>query len=623
MSISAEYAEEHKNSPAVLCCRAEGGITLSNHNLEDPEIFDDLVDSGLLKLDGCLTIGDVLGAKLLKTCDSLTPLTKDLVELAEKKEAPLDAKTEEKKEEKTEAKAVSVPGGKAYPGGSLKIHIGEGKGIDIQIPLSSVGGTATAVSENGTVQSLTGGATTESSAPVQEEVVVRSLTRKHFKITEVKRGPETKLEGTVLTIREGIEKEAVDSQELVEKLEIDIITPDQYHTFSNTIMDVQPIATKEGDDLLGIGTTRVLDGVVMVVSGTDSKGIQIGEFGSSEGYLDENIMWGRPGAPDKGDIFIKTNVTIKEKTNMERPGPLAAHSATDLITDEIRKALKKADESLVVDTETFNQVRRPGKKKVVIVKEIMGQGAMHDNLLLPVEPVGVLGAKPNVDLGNVPIVVSPLEVLDGCIHALTCIGPASKEMSRHYWREPLVLEVLHDKDVDLAGVVLVGSPQINAEKFYVSRRVGMTLEAIGPDGAFVTTEGFGNNHIDFASHIEQIGMRGIKVVGMSFCANQGALVVGNKYMNAMVDNNKSEAGIENEILANNTLCPEDAIRALDMLKAEMAGEEVKKAERKWNPNVKAQNVELISNVTGKPVQLVENETSLPMSEKFKEKYLNS
>ena len=623
MSISAEYAEEHKNSPAVLCCRAEEGITLSNHNLEDPEIFDDLVDSGLLKLDGCLTIGDVLGAKLLKTCDSLTPLTKDLVELAEKKEAPLDAKTEEKKEEKTEAKAVSVPGGKAYPGGSLKIHIGEGKGIDIQIPLSSVGGTATAVSENGTVQSLTGGATTESSAPVQEEVVVRSLTRKHFKITEVKRGPETKLEGTVLTIREGIEKEAVDSQELVEKLEIDIITPDQYHSFSNTIMDVQPIATKEGDDLLGTGTTRVLDGVVMVVSGTDSKGIQIGEFGSSEGYLDENIMWGRPGAPDKGDIFIKTNVTIKEKTNMERPGPLAAHSATDLITDEIRKALKKADESLVVDTETFNQVRRPGKKKVVIVKEIMGQGAMHDNLLLPVEPVGVLGAKPNVDLGNVPVVVSPLEVLDGCIHALTCIGPASKEMSRHYWREPLVLEVLHDKDVDLAGVVLVGSPQINAEKFYVSRRVGMTLEAIGPDGAFVTTEGFGNNHIDFASHIEQIGMRGIKVVGMSFCANQGALVVGNKYMNAMVDNNKSEAGIENEILANNTLCPEDAIRALDMLKAEMSGEEVKKAERKWNPNVKAQNVELISNVTGKPIQLVENETSLPMSEKFKEKYLNS
>ena len=282
--------------------------------------------------------------------------------------------------------------------------------------------------------------------------------------------------------------------------------------------------------------------------------------------------------------------------------------------------MKKLDESLIVDTEEFQQVRRPGKKKVVIVKEIMGQGAMHDNLILPVEPVGILGGKPNVDLGNVPVMVSPLEVLDGCIHALTCIGPASKEMSRHYWREPLVLEVLHDEEVDLCGVIFVGSPQINAEKFYVSKRVGMMVEALDVDGAFVTTEGFGNNHIDFASHHEQIGMRGVPVVGMSFCAVQGALVVGNKYMTHMVDNNKSESGIENEVLACNTLCHEDAIRALAMLKDAMAGTEVKKAEKKWNPNVKSTNVELISNVTGKPIELVANEQSLPMSEKRKEKY---
>ena len=65
----------------------------------------------------------------------------------------------------------------------------------------------------------------------------------------------------------------------------------------------------------------------------------------------------------------------------------------------------------------------------------------------------------------------------------------------------------------------------------------------------------------------------------------------------------------------------DAVRAMYMLKAEMSGEEIKKAEKKWNPSVKAQNEELISNVTGKPVELVENETSLPMSEKFKEKYM--
>ena len=140
------------------------------------------------------------------------------------------------------------------------------------------------------------------------------------------------------------------------------------------------------------------------------------------------------------------------------------------------------------------------------------------------------------------------------------------------------------------------------------------------DGAFVTTEGFGNNHIDFASHHEQIGMRGIPVVGLSFCAVQGALVVGNKYMTTMVDNNKSESGIENEVLGCNTLCPEEAIRALQMLKNAMGGEPVKKPERKWNANVKASNVEAIESATGRKFDLVKNEQSLPMSQKRREKY---
>ena len=385
-------------------------------------------------------------------------------------------------------------------------------------------------------------------------------------------------------------------------------------------MDVQPIATKEGDGKIGQGVTRVIDGAIIMVTGTDEDGVQIGEFGSSEGELDANIMWGRPGAPDKGEILIKTQVTIKAGTNMERPGPLAAHKATDFITQEIREALKKLDDSEVVETEELAQYRRPGKKKVVIIKEIMGQGAMHDNLILPVEPVGVIGAKPNVDLGNVPVVLSPLEVLDGGIHALTCIGPASKENSRHYWREPLVIEVMNDEEFDLAGVVFVGSPQVNAEKFYVSERLGMLVETMDVEGAFITTEGFGNNHIDFASHHEQVGMRGIPVVGMSFCAVQGALVVGNKYMKYMVDNNKSEQGIENEILSNNTLCPEDAIRAVAMLKAAIAEEEVKAAERKYNKNVKENNIDLIEEQTGREITLLPNEQVLPMSKKRKEIY---
>lgn len=618
MSITAETAKQHANDPAVLCCRAEEGTVLEPANFEDPAIFPDLIDSGLLNTDGALKLGQVLnGSKLTKTVDSLTPITPDIVD-------KYDAAEEEAAEEEApvaEAVEEAAPAAVAVPTGTIKLHIGEGKNIDIEIPAGVGAGAETPVAA-GAVAPAVAGAAAPAAVAEEEEVVIREMTRKHYKIDKVVLGDETKIEGTTLYVREAAATEGAEEQKLVQSMKIEIINPDQYHTYSQTVMDIQPIACKADTDMeLGEGETMVLDGVVTVVTGVTEEGVQVGEFGSSEGYLDENMQWGRPGAVDKGEIMIKYEAVINRKKNMERPGPIAIHTAVDHVTSEIREAMRRdlTDEQ-VVDSQVLKQTRHPGKKKIVVVKEIMGQGAMHDNFLFPSEPVGVLGAKPNVDLGNVPVAANPLEVLDGCIHALTCIGPASKEMSRHYWREPLVLGAVHDEDVDCVGVIFVGSPQANSDKFYVSRRLGQMVESMNIDGAFVTTEGFGNNHVDFTSHIEQIGKRGIPVVGFSFCAVQGALVTGNKYCDAMVDNNKSMSGIENEVLACNTLCEEDAIRGLAMLKAKMAGEEIKAPERHYNANVKQNNVELIEKATGERIELVENEQSLPMSEKRKAKY---
>lgn len=603
LAITKEQAMEHKDSYAITCCRFEEGTVIEPSHIEDPNLIPDLEESGLIEIpEDCLKIGEVLGAILKKTVDALTPLTPDLVEGYTKLE---DVSQEEIKEEEILVDKVKKPEKVRKEASSIKIQIGEGKDINIEIPFPIT--TSSADSPTPMVEEI------KEEKDLPEENKLKKLTRKYFKIDKVEFGSETKIDGTTLIIREDVCKEAIGSQELVVDMKIDIITPNRYNEFSNTIMDVQPIATKEEGEL-GEGITRVLDGVVMLVTGTDEAGVQIGEFGSSEGILEENIMWGRPGSPEKGEILIKTDVTIKKGKNMERPGPMAAHKATDFITQEIREALKKAEESLVVREEEFVHKRRPNKKKVVIVKEIMGQGAMHDNYLMPQEPVGVLGAKANVDLGNVPIVVSPLHVLDGCVHALTCIGPASKETSRHYFREPLVLEAMLDEEIDLAAVVFVGSPQANSEKFYVSKLLGLTVEAMDADGAIVTTEGFGNNHVDFASHIEEIGKRGIPVVGMTFAAVQGQLVVGNKHMDAMVELNKSEEGIENEILENNCLCEEDSVRALYMLKAKMAGEEILSPERKYNKDVILNNIRLIEKATNRQIQMADNETSLNINQ---------
>ncbi len=133
MSITAETAKAHAKDPAVLCCRAEGGITIEPANLEDPAIFDELVDSGLLNLDGCLTIEQVLGAKLTKTCDSLCPLTAEVVdgikEVTEEKEE--DAEPEQADSEPITSTNMTV----RTVGGILKIDIKEGKDIHLEIPV--------------------------------------------------------------------------------------------------------------------------------------------------------------------------------------------------------------------------------------------------------------------------------------------------------------------------------------------------------------------------------------------------------------------------------------------------------------------------------------------------------
>ncbi len=115
--------------------RAEGGITIEPANLEDPAIFDELVDSGLLNLDGCLTIEQVLGAKLTKTSDSLCPLTVDNVEGI--KEVTEEVPAEEAPaEEAAVAPEVNVEGAAvAVKHGKVVISIKEGKDIYLELPI--------------------------------------------------------------------------------------------------------------------------------------------------------------------------------------------------------------------------------------------------------------------------------------------------------------------------------------------------------------------------------------------------------------------------------------------------------------------------------------------------------
>ena len=149
------------------------------------------------------------------------------------------------------------------------------------------------------------------------------------------------------------------------------------------------------------------------------------------------------------------------------------------------------------------------------------------------------------------------------------IGPSTKETSLHHFRDPLLDIVSNDTDIDLMGIIVVGTPQDNKEKYFVGQRTAAWLEAMRADGVIISTDGWGNSHVDYANTIEEIGKRGIPVVGLSFVGTQAKFVVTNKYMDTIVDFNKSKKGIETEVVGENNMAEIDARKALAFLKLKM------------------------------------------------------
>ena len=91
------------------------------------------------------------------------------------------------------------------------------------------------------------------------------------------------------------------------------------------------------------------------------------------------------------------------------------------------------------------------------------------------------------------------------------VGPSTKETSLHHFRDPLLDVISEDTDLDLLGVIIVGTPQDNASKERVGQRTAQLLEAMRADGCIISCDGWGNSHVDYANTIEEIGIRNIRI----------------------------------------------------------------------------------------------------------------
>lgn len=251
------------------------------------------------------------------------------------------------------------------------------------------------------------------------EIDLRRLVIKAFHMNEVKMGDtcDVKMNGQFTVSKDIIPGLLEKYYDEIENIDINLIAPGDHDRYTNTIMDIIPISTKVLGKC-GEGITHTITGVYVMLTGVDTEGKQAHEFGSSEGNLKDMLRLNKAGTPGDNDYIISFDVLFKKGQGQERKGCLEAHSACDEFIQVYRDKLKKFDGNKCTERHEYHDTVRPGQKKVLIIRQVAGQGAMYDTWMFPKEPSGVEGGKSIIEMGNVPIMLTPNEYRDGAIRSM-------------------------------------------------------------------------------------------------------------------------------------------------------------------------------------------------------------
>lgn len=256
-----------------------------------------------------------------------------------------------------------------------------------------------------------------------KEICQHRLVRKTFPVKEVVFGERTAFARGVLTLDEKLREPVFPEEERIRRVRVRILPPGERHVFVNSNLDFSPIACK-ADGVLGAGTTYLLSGAAVMLTGVEEKsGFQPGNIGSSEGFLDRQVVFDQAGTPASSDYLLHIDVLFKEVEGRTAEGIMAAHRAADRIVQEIRKVIQGTLQTSYLpdspyQSEELRDIRRPGCPKIVLVKIVSGLGNMYDTAMFPAEPGGFNGSRSMMRTGNLPYVISGCQCRDGVIHSL-------------------------------------------------------------------------------------------------------------------------------------------------------------------------------------------------------------
>lgn len=251
------------------------------------------------------------------------------------------------------------------------------------------------------------------------EKALRRLVIKVFRIDDVVASDKFAIEGGRLFIGTQYLAKLAEKEKYVSEMRISIVKPGERDRYVNSVMDIFPISTKALGGL-GEGITHTMTGVCCVLTGIYADGTQVAGFGSSEGNLKEQIYFGRAGTPAENDILILFDAVLKTGSDGEpaRSIPTTAHKISDAFVQKIREPLKRLNGASCSERHEYYDKIRLSAKKIAIIKQVAGQGAMYDTRVFPHEPSGAAGGRSVIDIGNVPVIMSPNEYRDGAIRAM-------------------------------------------------------------------------------------------------------------------------------------------------------------------------------------------------------------
>lgn len=328
-----------------------------------------------------------------------------------------------------------------------------------------------------------------------------------IKITDIQFGDCTKIEnGTLYVNKEQILSTIAD--ERLSSVDLDLARPGESVRIMPVKDVVEPRLKIEGDggifpgfiskvDMVGTGTTLVLDGAAVVTCGSI--------VGFQEGIIDMSGPGAEftPFSRTCNLVVVCEPVEGLSQHEYEATVRIVGYKAACALAEAAREANVDAwEEYQHLDFKASAQ-NYPNLPRVAYVYMLQTQGLLHDTYVYGVDAKKIL-----------PTLMSPTEIMDGAIVSGNCVSACDKNTTYHHQNNPIIHDMLerHGKDYNFVGIIITNENVTLADKQRSSNFTAKLAQMLGLDGAIVSQEGFGNPDTDLIMNCTKLEKKGIKTV---------------------------------------------------------------------------------------------------------------